>query len=91
MEFDASLTVSALDVRGAKANEGRRIHVASATVAAAQRALRQLKFYSGEADGVLGVATRNAIVRFQLERDQVATGDLDEETLKLLELPAAPQ
>jgi len=91
MEFDAALTVSALDVRGATANEARRIHVASATVAAAQRALRQLNYYSGEADGMLGTATRNAIVRFQLDRDQVATGDLDEDTLKLLELPVSPQ
>jgi hypothetical protein len=91
MEFDAPLTVSSPKLRGATADQARRIYVATATVTAAQRALRHLDYYRGEADGVLGTTTRNAIVRFQLDRDQVATGDLDEGTLRLLELPSPPQ
>lgn len=66
------------------------IYVSPATVARAQQALSERKYYGGEADGELGAATRNAIIRFQLDHQQVAAGDLDEETLRLLGLPAPP-
>lgn len=87
MEFDEELTVSALDVKGAAASEARRIHVAAPRVTAAQRSLKDRKYYSGEADGVLGATTRHALARFQLDNGQVPTGDLDEETRLLLDAP----
>jgi hypothetical protein len=65
----------------------RHIHVAQASVAAAQQALTEENYYHGEVDGHLGLvfgATRQAIIRFQLDHEQVPTGDLDEETLRLL-------
>lgn len=87
MEFDEALTVSALDVKGAAASEARRIHVATKTVTAAQRSLMERKYYSGEADGLLGATTRQALARFQIDNGQIPTGDLDEETWRLLEAP----
>jgi hypothetical protein len=71
--------------------DGRYIYVAPGTVASAQQALTERKYYDGEADGELGAATRNAIIRFQLDNEQVAAGDLDEETLRLLGLPPPPR
>ena len=68
----------------------RHIYVSRATVARAQRALSERKYYDGEPDGQLRGPVRNAIIRFQLDHEQLATGDLDEETLKLLGLPPAP-
>ena len=67
------------------------IYVSPETVARAQQALTERKYYGGEADGELGAATRNAIIRFQLDHEQVAAGDLDEETLRLLGLPPPPR
>lgn len=68
----------------------RHIRVARGSVAAAQQALSQRGYYRGEIDGLLGSvygATRQAIIRFQIDEQQVPTGDLDEETLRRLALP----
>ena len=67
------------------------IYVSPDTVARAQQALSERKYYGGEPDGELGAATRNAIIRFQLDHQHVAAGDLDEETLRLLGLPPPPR
>ena len=67
----------------------RHIRVARAWVAAAQQALTEKKYYQGAIDGQLGPitgATRQAIIRFQLDQRQLATGDLDAETLRLLDV-----
>lgn len=84
MELDGPVTVPA-SVFVASADV-RCIHVSPTTVTAAQRALREAKYYGGPDDGQLDAATRVAIVRFQLDHDQLATGDLDVETLRLLKL-----
>jgi hypothetical protein len=67
--------------------KARQIHVAHAAVAAAQQALTEKSYYHGEIDGHLGPvsgSTRQAIIRFQLDHEQLPTSDLDEETLRLL-------
>lgn len=92
MEFAESLTVPAAALRTAANSKLRRIHIAHASVTAAQRALTARNYYHGEVDGQLGSisgATRQAIIRFQLEHAQLATGDLDEETLRLLDVKLA--
>jgi hypothetical protein len=79
MEFAEPLTGLPAAKRTA-ANPGvRHIRVAPASVAAAQQALTKKGYYHGEADGHLGSvfgATRQAIICFQLDHEQVLTGDL---------------
>jgi Putative peptidoglycan binding domain len=87
MELDEPLTVPAPAMGVAAASDVQHIFVSAGTVARAQQALSERKYYGGEADGQLDAATRNAIIRFQLDHEQLATGDLDEETLHLLGLP----
>jgi hypothetical protein len=92
MEFAESLTVPTAALRTAANAKLRRIYVAHASVAAAQRALTGRNYYHGEIDGQLGSIygpTRQALIRFQLEHDQLATGDLDAETLRLLDVKLA--
>ncbi len=67
-----------------------RVSVLPATVSAAQRALRKQGRYRGPIDGLLGSETRQAIIQFQLSRRQLATGDLDDPTLRLLEVTQPP-
>jgi peptidoglycan hydrolase-like protein with peptidoglycan-binding domain len=62
----------------------QRIYVLPETVAAAQRALRELGGYLGPIDGWLSTEIRQAIIQFQISHEQVPTGDLDEETARLL-------
>ena len=90
MELDEPLTTRPPAIGMATAPDVRHIYVSPATVARAQRALGERKYYDGEPDGQLRGPVRNAIIRFQLDHEQLATGDLDEETLKLLGLPPAP-
>ena len=87
MEFAEPLTGLPAAKRTAANPRVRHIRVAPASVAAAQQALTEKGYYHGEVDGRLGPAfgaTRQAIIRFQLDHEQVPTGDLDEETLRLL-------
>jgi hypothetical protein len=62
------------------------IYLLPATVADAQRSLRDHGVYGGPIDGSLSTETRHAILQFQLRHGQVATGDLDEATLRLLDV-----
>ncbi len=91
MELAESLTAPPTVMGVAAATDVQHIYVSPSTVASAQRALSERKYYEGEADGQLGVATRFAIIRFQLDHEQVATGDLDEATLPLLGLSPSPR
>lgn len=87
MELAEALTAPSAGTRTAANPKVRHIHVAQPSVAAAQQALTERKYYHGEADGQLGSvsgATRQAILRFQLDHGQIPTGDLDDETLGLL-------
>jgi hypothetical protein len=93
MEFAEPLTAPPAARRAAANPKVRQIRVGHASVAAAQQALTERNYYHGDVDGQLGSvtgATRQAIIRFQLDHEQVPTGDLDEETLRLLgvKLPA---
>jgi peptidoglycan hydrolase-like protein with peptidoglycan-binding domain len=49
-----------------------------------QQALDQKGFKSGQADGVLGPETKNAIKEFQQKQGWNATGELDNQTLSAL-------
>jgi hypothetical protein len=91
MELAEPLTAPLAALGVAAPPDVRYIYVSPGMVASAQRALSERKYYDGEADGQLGAATRYAIIRFQLDREQVATGDLDEATLRLLGVPPSPR
>ena len=54
-----------------------------------QQALIRLKYLSGNADGIFGPRTANALREFQASRGIAATGELDDETLSALEEMAA--
>lgn len=86
MELAEPVTTPSTATGEDAASDVQHIYVSAGTVAKAQQALNERKYYNGEADGQLGFATRNAIIRFQLDQEQVATGDLDRETLRLLGL-----
>jgi putative peptidoglycan binding protein len=93
MEFTEPLTEPRAAKRTAANASVRHIHAATTSVVAAQHSLTEQNYYHGEADGALGPAsgaTRQAIIRFQLDHQQPPTGDLDEETLRVLgvKLPA---
>lgn len=64
--------------------ETGHIYLQPETVAGAQQALRNLGIYLGPIDGWLGTGIRQAIMRFQLDHQRPPTGDLDEDTLRLL-------
>ena len=88
MELAEELELPAA-VRTAANPKARQIRVAKDWVAAAQQALTEKNYYEGPIDGRLGAitgATRQAIIRFQLDQRQLATGDLDAETLRLLDV-----
>jgi hypothetical protein len=50
----------------------------------AQVRLRQLGYYRGSIDGIIGRGSRSAIVRFQQDRWLPVTGSLDSRTLRAL-------
>lgn len=56
-----------------------------------QQTLNDRQFEAGEADGVLGPATRSAIRRFQKHNSMIADGFVDNELLKALNIDAPEQ
>ena len=70
-----------------KVSTGRHIDVVFIGRSTAGHASTLVGDDLAEAWSHLGAATRYAIIRFQLDQEQVATGDLDGETLRLLGLP----
>jgi hypothetical protein len=87
MRLDNALTLPAL--AGAPAAGDRNVLVSTAEVRRAQQTLKARGLYAGEASGVLDEPTRRAIARFQIDRGQPATGDLDDVTAA--ELAATPR
>lgn len=84
MELVEAFTLAPAGPRIAANPKARHIHTSHASVASAQTALTERKYYHGEVNGLLGSsygATRLAIVRFQLDHGQNPTGDLDDATL----------
>jgi hypothetical protein len=90
LELGEPLVVRSAPSDAGVGSQPARIHVLPETVAAAQRSLRKQGRYQGPIDGALSALTRRAIIQFQLERRQLATGDLDDETLRLLGVGSRP-
>ena len=63
--------------------------VADATVQAAQLRLAQLGYYGGPADGIFGPLTRDAVAKYQIDKQLDVTGSLSPDTLQSLGLPQA--
>ncbi|HSO76064.1 MAG TPA: peptidoglycan-binding protein, partial [Blastocatellia bacterium] len=57
------------------------------SIRAAQTVLRDRNYYNGPISGVMNLATRDAIRRFQEDRNIAVTGDLDFETARALGIP----
>ncbi len=72
--------------RGYDRGPGRwdRSHRYHRTEMQAQLRLRQLGYYRGPIDGIIGRGTRYAIVRFQRDYRLPVTGRLDHRTLRAL-------
>jgi Putative peptidoglycan binding domain len=60
---------------------------ADSTVAAAQEQLAREDYYRGEIDGIFGLETRRAIIRYQSDHRLPATGRLNTDTLQALRWP----
>jgi hypothetical protein len=90
MQLDQPLALPAHVLRAALRTEARRTRQTSGNdVAAIQRALEARRLYSGPIDGLLDDATRLGILRFQIQSNHPATGDLDAWTLSALGLRSA--
>lgn len=57
---------------------------------AVQTKLSRMGYYDGTVDGVWGSQTAAAVRRFQLAKDLRVTGELNDETLKALDVKAKP-
>lgn len=82
LRLDKSLTVKV--GAGAPSAGDRNILVSSDEVKRAQQALKARGAYAGEATGLLDEPTRRVIARFQIDKGQPATGDLDDVTAREL-------
>src|SRR5437763_8298931 len=60
---------------------------ADATVQAVQTQLTQLGYYNGPVDGIFGLATRDAVAKYQIANRLKVTGSLSPDTLQSLGLP----
>ena len=65
--------------------------VADPTVQAAQTQLNKLGYYGGQADGIFGPSTRDAVARYQIANQLNVTGSLSPDTLQSLQLPQGTQ
>src|SRR5205085_11701965 len=57
------------------------------TVKNVQTQLSQLGYYGGAIDGLFGPTTRDAVARYQTDKQLTATGSLSADTLQSLGLP----
>lgn len=57
------------------------------TVSAVQTRLTQLGYYNGPADGIYGPLTRDAVARYQTDKNLQVTGNLSAGTLQSLGVP----
>src|SRR6185295_20408053 len=64
----------------------RTLYSAATMVRGAQTALRQRNYYDGVVNGRLDEATRRSIAHYQIDNNQMATGDLDQATVSSLGL-----
>jgi hypothetical protein len=68
------------------ANNPRLLYTAATMVRGAQTALRDRQYYDGVVNGRLDEATRRSIAHYQIDNNQMATGDLDQATVSSLGL-----
>jgi hypothetical protein len=61
--------------------------VADTTVQAVQTELTQLGYYNGPVDGIFGPATRDAVAKYQMDKQLEVTGSLSPDTLQSLGVP----
>ena len=57
------------------------------TVSAVQTELTQLGYYGGPVDGIYGPTTRDAVAKYQIDKQLDVTGSLSPDTLRTLGLP----
>jgi len=63
----------------------------SEAIRGAQQALEQQGYQIGQADGVMGPKTRQALKKFQQDQGLHASGQLDQQTAQALGVPGGPQ
>jgi len=61
--------------------------VADTTVQAVQTELTQLGYYNGPVDGIFGPTTRDAVAKYQMDKQLDVTGSLSPDTLQSLGVP----
>src|SRR6266480_2010749 len=61
--------------------------VADTTVQAVQTELTQLGYYNGSVDGIFGPTTRDAVAKYQIDKQLDVTGSLSPDTLQSLGVP----
>jgi hypothetical protein len=61
--------------------------VADTTVQAVQAELTQLGYYNGPVDGIFGPTTRDAVAKYQIDKQLDVTGSLSPDTLQSLGVP----
>ena len=64
--------------------------VADTTVQAVQTELTQLGYYNGPVDGIFGPTTRDAVAKYQMDKQLDVTGSLSPDTLQSLGVPPGP-
>jgi hypothetical protein len=64
--------------------------VADTTVQAVQTELTQLGYYNGPVDGIFGPTTRDAVAKYQMDKQLEVTGSLSPDTLQSLGVPPDP-
>jgi len=60
------------------------------TVQAVQTELSQLGYYNGPVDGIFGPTTRDAVAKYQIDKQLDVTGSLSPDTLQSLGVPSGP-
>ncbi len=73
------------DDNTAAANGGQEAD--TTTVQAVQTELTQLGYYNGPVDGIFGPATRDAVAKYQIDKQLNVTGSLSPDTLQSLGVP----
>jgi len=61
--------------------------VSDPTVTAVQTQLVQLGYYNGSVDGIFGQSTRDAVAKYQIDKQLDVTGSLSAQTLQSFGLP----
>lgn len=97
MMVERSFNVDAINMAGDRDRNDRNdndtraaaqtVLTSADSVRSAQIALRSKNYYNGPANGVMNQATRDAINRFQHDRNIVTTGELDIATARALGIP----